>query len=218
MRGRFIPARAGNTTYATRLAALRPVHPRAGGEHHPYPRRRRARTGSSPRGRGTRVRASLRLRGPRFIPARAGNTALALAGAGSGPVHPRAGGEHRFGSVAGTCYGGSSPRGRGTRRRHAPAGGEDRFIPARAGNTDSWRILQRARSVHPRAGGEHGESAEAVLAEYGSSPRGRGTPRSASASNPLSRFIPARAGNTTPTCSGRRRRPVHPRAGGEHGL
>ena len=49
----------------------------------------------------------------------------------------------------------------------------------------------------------------------GSSPRGRGTPRVDQSTNALGRFIPAWAGNARAPPPAGRRRPVHPRVGGE---
>ena len=74
LRGRFIPARAGNTRFRRVSGRSGSVHPRAGGEHILMIARDRLSIGSSPRGRGTR-----RLRRWRRA---------------SSAVHPRAGGEH----------------------------------------------------------------------------------------------------------------------------
>ena len=52
----------------------------------------------------------------------------------------------------------------------------------------------------------------------GSSPRVRGTPGQPGAGRWLARFIPARAGNTSPDQPPTGERPVHPRACGEHRL
>ena len=52
--------------------------------------------------------------------------------------------------------------------------------------------------------------------DYGSSPRGRGTPRPSDASARCERFIPAWAGNTSCPYGRCATRPVHPRVGGEH--
>ena len=71
----------------------------------------------------------------RFIPARAGNTLRVLLMLLSGPVHPRAGGEHSNTNVDGDTITGSSPRGRGTHRGAGARIRQGRFIPARAGNT-----------------------------------------------------------------------------------
>ena len=91
-----------------------------------------------------------------------------------------------------------------------------RFIPARAGNTSSAICSAAANPVHPRAGGEHLGRNEPALENYGSSPRGRGTPRPAPSGSAARRFIPARAGNTADPAIADTLPPVHPRAGGEH--
>ncbi len=113
-----------------------------------------------------------------------------------------------------------------------------RFIPARAGNTPSCRGGSLARPVHPRASGEHPHAARDYSRHTGSSPRERGTLDGPDFMDGLTRFIPARAGNTSigrtapirRTGSSPRERGtpfvnqlhlalimVHPRASGEHG-
>ena len=72
---RFIPAWAGNTLRHHGLTGLDTVHPRVGGEHSTKSESNEPRSGSSPRGRGTRM-----LQGT-FV-------------AAIRPVHPRVGGEH----------------------------------------------------------------------------------------------------------------------------
>ena len=99
-----------------------------------------------------------------------------------------------------TTSSGSSPRGRGTlfARRHCDPVG---------------------RPVHPRAGGEHASRGGNLHAgaSDGSSPRGRGTRTPHRRPSIRSRFIPARAGNTSRRSSLPSNGPsVHPRAGGEH--
>jgi len=154
----------------------------------------------------------------RFIPARAGNTTAARPYRRAPPVHPRAGGEHDGPRQDVRRRAGSSPRGRGTLCATRLRRLRSRFIPARAGNTPTRRATPRSSAVHPRAGGEHFPSAGPVACMIGSSPRGRGT-LSRRVGNPRQRrFIPARAGNTRPIRPSRRRRAVHPRAGGEHQL
>ena len=90
-------------------------------------------------------------------------------------VHPRAGGELL--SVGGALL--------------LP----ERFIPARAGNSELQLL--------------HGHLFN------GSSPRGRGTHHIALLIQPFLRFIPARAGNSDGRIPSSRATPVHPRAGGE---
>ena len=201
---------------------MRPtVHPRAGGEHTDAAVGSAEVTGSSPRGRGTHAvhrapRGALRFiparagntdrrdpparrpavhpraggehaqgtrarsTGPRFIPARAGNTSAPPTAPTRPPVHPRAGGEHSAAPPSSATARGSSPRGRGT--------------PVR-------RLLAADGRVHPRAGGEHYRDHTPHWRASGSSPRGRGTHPHARRPCRPRRFIPARAGNTSPTAT-----------------
>ena len=150
------------------VLACRPVHPRAGGEHAVTAiLDRHARfTGSSPRGRGTRVsfRSSPDIFQSGSSPRGRGTLASCL-------------------RIASSPHIGSSPRGRGTlhfRFVHVDLPRVRRFIPARAGNTPTTEApsdaLQEDGSS-PRGRGTH------VV----------GPSSSASTSD---RFIPARAGNT----------------------
>ena len=213
---RFIPARAGNTLGLNSSGTPITVHPRAGGEHAQSSFAVEVIFGSSLRGRGTPTASRVRRTSRRFIPARAGNTSTNPIPPAPPAVHPRAGGEHPLPPTATHQRSGSSPRGRGTLalRHHQPL--PVRFIPARAGNTCASRVPCRRTSVHPRAGGEHLRISRAMSAYIGSSPRGRGTPRVPGLRSRASRFIPARAGNTSSRSFDRRRSTVHPRAGGEH--
>ena len=72
---RFIPARAGNAGWTRDTGSTGSVHPRAGGERWASLRSSHRTTGSSPRGRGTRLDVGSMRRPIRFIPARAGNAA-----------------------------------------------------------------------------------------------------------------------------------------------
>ncbi len=111
-------------------------------------------------------------------------------------VHPRACGEHVIDEVS--LYAGL------------------RFIPAPAGNTAGSRSAAAPIPVHPRACGEHGCSLDDPKSVTGSSPRLRGTRLRRDRAHHRLRFIPAPAGNTPGQAFGRRARPVHPRACGEH--
>ena len=173
-------------------------------------------SGSSPRGRGTR-RARIPFRKcPRFIPAWAGNTAKSPNRAENWTVHPRVGGEHVSEALHQAALPGSSPRGRGTHCHALSFAGQGRFIPAWAGNTENAFSLSRYMSVHPRVGGEHVVAWRMLDAQYGSSPRGRGTLVEKRRHENPARFIPAWAGNTVPSCLAVVKATVHPRVGGEH--
>ena len=194
-RHRFIPALAGNTALVAAFAAAAAVHPRAGGEHINGHTKPLPQSGSSPRWRGTPTEWRQMTPAERFIPALAGNTSPSRSVAAPCSVHPRAGGEHGSGIVRVPHQSGSSPRWRGTpprpaahpmRRRFIPAlagtpGGfpqrhaSHRFIPALAGNTARPSPPCAGPTVHPRAGGEHLQRAQAGIARGGSSPRWRGT-------------------------------------------
>ncbi len=172
--------------------------------------------GSSPRGRGTLLDAVPEARKHRFIPAWAGNTKARLLAAAQAAVHPRVGGEHFLLGFADGFGGGSSPRGRGTQDDPQEHQHQQRFIPAWAGNTANHVLIRTAFSVHPRVGGEHRENGARAVGNYGSSPRGRGTPLDRGKRRRCRRFIPAWAGNTAARPITRAARSVHPRVGGEH--
>ena len=133
-------------------------------------------------------------------------------------VHPRSRGEHpRSQGGAGTSNG-SSPLARGTRPHPPQCLVERRFIPARAGNTLHCALRPRLHPVHPRSRGEHGSTHRVASSSTGSSPLARGTLAEPRVQQPERRFIPARAGNTTPPAPGASGGSVHPRSRGEHAL
>ena len=214
--GRFIPARAGNTTAMHGIPNFPSVHPRTGGEHAVEGYILGDDFGSSPHGRGTQGQRGTTRHGPRFIPARAGNTRSLPARLTATAVHPRTGGEHSIlaGPPDGNC--GSSPHGRGTRHSISRLICRSRFIPARAGNTPPESARTPPTPVHPRTGGEHSRKVLLEVEHDGSSPHGRGTLTTPKWPIVGIRFIPARAGNTTCRLPLRMRHTVHPRTGGEH--
>ena len=172
------------------------VHPRSRGEHMEVPAEYLAVIGSSPLARGTPGRQDASLQLQRFIPARAGNTRRRPRPSSTAPVHPRSRGEHRFRQMRFSVRVGSSPLARGTPSICCLNGGEDRFIPARAGNTRPLFSAFTCRAVHPRSRGEHVFWMPLFARAVGSSPLARGTPPGNPIVSPWYRFIPARAGNT----------------------
>ena len=172
--------------------------------------------GSSPLARGTRY-CVFPAEGPqRFIPARAGNTPRVGGCPGLRTVHPRSRGEHfRQGNQC-RPFDGSSPLARGT---HPPSNQRvtaERFIPARAGNTETATCAGAQAPVHPRSRGEHCTTRRGLSRSTGSSPLARGTLDVPTLPEGWSRFIPARAGNTFSQPRSSRPLSVHPRSRGEH--
>ena len=172
---RFIPARAGNTSWGSTARGTASVHPRSRGEHDELGQYRWVVSGSSPLARGTRAPEHRGEVLPRFIPARAGNTCCACSPRTRRPVHPRSRGEHTGDSKLLHIADGSSPLARGTRPGVQGGGGADRFIPARAGNTRTDEPATRTYTVHPRSRGEHHSNAARNSRVRGSSPLARGT-------------------------------------------
>ena len=131
------------------------VHPRARGEHQHRVDEHAKIGGSSPRTRGTYIRATGINRYSRFIPAHAGNIDCTPDKKCPQSVHPRARGEHA-GPTGSTAFaGGSSPRTRGTCIPIRYVSRTPRFIPAHAGNMSYLVPEVSMMSVHPRARGEH---------------------------------------------------------------
>ena len=196
MSGRFIPARAGNTSGSHTTPSTSTVHPRSRGEHPPKMSGNQQGSGSSPLARGTRAHPGRERPLRRFIPARAGNTTRAISVSDRSSVHPRSRGEHPYAAEVFSAHAGSSPLARGTRVRLERCPCSTRFIPARAGNTPGAAGSAAPRPVHPRSRGEH------IPKVW----------RNASASW----FIPARAGNTPLRMLREDDSAVHPRSRGEH--
>ena len=171
------------------------VHPRVCGELTTTMTNGQYVRGSSPRVRGTLLAAGRFAGQQRFIPACAGNSRAGAGAASCGSVHPR---------VCGELF--DFQPGRRFRRR---------FIPACAGNSRDPRTRRRAAPVHPRVCGELRERLVAAVQLGGSSPRVRGTPSRRSRRWAARRFIPACAGNSSPSPAACSRSSVHPRVCGE---
>ena len=151
----IIPAYAGNTLGALYERTLLRDHPRVCGEHHRHADSTAARSGSSPRMRGTHGDAHTRQPQDGIIPAYAGNTIAVMFSRIDVRDHPRVCGEHLEPSPVQNSTAGSSPRMRGTPRRSGAVARRAGIIPAYAGNT-RHRISASSRSRdHPRVCGEH---------------------------------------------------------------
>jgi len=134
---RFIPARAGNRILVMGQSLTYPVHPRTCGEQSSDLIALKTLIGSSPHVRGTGLFNLIRDQLYRFIPARAGNRNLLSRMTGQTTVHPRTCGEQVCGFSFSRFRHGSSPHVRGTERSRLYMRACMRFIPARAGNSNS---------------------------------------------------------------------------------
>ena len=193
---RFIPACAGNRIPARNRSSVAPVHPRVCGEQRTAPDAMKFTSGSSPRVRGTGVVVVAVHGVSRFIPACAGNSALATLLMRDPSVHPRVCGEQESRKSSRFETDGSSPRVRGTVGSRPVVDHVARFIPACAGNSVYTVTLSSSTPVHPRVCGEQAHRASHVSHSCGSSPRVRGTGQWVLCWLVGFRFIPACAGNS----------------------
>ena len=165
--------------------------------------------------RGTERHAGRRPGSHRFIPAGAGNSTHLKSVRRWLPVHPRGCGEQSRCDWPGAARSGSSPRVRGTAVSSTDHAGNDRFIPAGAGNRTNTSDKTRCVPVHPRGCGEQNARAAVAKRDRGSSPRVRGTGARSLPRRARPRFIPAGAGNSATRCVSLIRFSVHPRGCGE---
>ena len=155
-------------------------------------------SGSSPRVRGKRPRREDRYRHQRIIPACAGQTFPSSAPRREATDHPRVCGANRADNARRRIFGGSSPRVRGKLLYGFDRLGQNRIIPACAGQT--WRPALPTSCVtdHPRVCGANNAEAERQARAYGSSPRVRGKHAGGFFVVRPIRIIPACAGQTFP--------------------
>ena len=190
------PRTRGDTAFDALSERVAAVHPRGRGGHSCSMRATPMAVGSSPRTRGTRFATTSRIVRGRFIPADAGDTARMVRQNARQPVHPRGRGGHGARPSEGFKHTGSSPRTRGTQLVRVVAQCGPRFIPADAGDTDSWGHHGGSGAVHPRGRGGHGRWPVRSAGAAGSSPRTRGTLIGVRCEAQECRFIPADAGDT----------------------
>ena len=131
-------------------------------------------------------------------------------------AHPRSRGENAKQSSATPGQYGSSPLTRGKRRPHRRGARYRRLIPAHAGKTCPFGVMEAFAGAHPRSRGENGTIFYATKACEGSSPLTRGKLGRRYLRAALLRLIPAHAGKTGDV----RKRPhgseAHPRSRGEN--
>ena len=196
VRGRLIPARAGNTRGCSCFRLPCTAHPRSRGEHVVLCVDDFLFFGSSPLARGTRGCCPCPHGRSRLIPARAGNTTDKSTFEMCAAAHPRSRGEHWLVHLRVVVSCGSSPLARGTHEYNPRYVSHIRLIPARAGNTAFVSMSRLITSAHPRSRGEHLVGSSSVGLGCGSSPLARGTHAKYDVATCNHRLIPARAGNT----------------------
>jgi hypothetical protein len=125
-------------------------------------------------------------------------------------VHPCAYRELILAQIATTAAAGSSLRVQGTRLGRVHVAEDQRFIPARTGNSADLSRDVPADAVHPCAYRELAGPKSRVERRAGSSLRVQGTLRSDSSARRRRRFIPARTGNSSFCWSRMAFRRVHP--------
>ena len=216
--GRLIPAWAGKTQALLADAFARAAHPRMGGENPVQQGALGLVAGSSPHGRGKRVRLPGRLLPGRLIPAWAGKTLSAGASPSKGRAHPRMGGENCPRDGNQRRIRGSSPHGRGKPSTWTGRPSHRRLIPAWAGKTRAIATQRGWRGAHPRMGGENRGSVSVSMVGTGSSPHGRGKHKELTYILGVRGLIPAWAGTTALSGQSHSSGPAHPRMGGENGL
>ncbi len=151
---RNTPASAGRTWAAATAGSGCAEHPRVGGEDPATLSHAAIETGTPPRRRGG---PALNAFGPacrRNTPASAGRTRRRRARRGSGPEHPRVGGEDPAAADEVDGAVGTPPRRRGGRRDPHDRVDCERNTPASAGRTRPSSSPLSGRAEHPRVGGE----------------------------------------------------------------
>ena len=212
----IIPACAGSTLFCHRFFGRFRDHPRMCGEHLPESAICGHSRGSSPHVRGALVQDFLQGLSTGIIPACAGSTVSWRIRRPPCRDHPRMCGEHNRGSSFGQSHKGSSPHVRGARQACDDALQESGIIPACAGSTTVGKTKLLFIWDHPRMCGEHADGNKTIQGAKGSSPHVRGALARRFASGSATGIIPACAGSTPMSPTGRGAMWDHPRMCGEH--
>ena len=212
----IIPACAGSTvSWRIRRPPCRD-HPRMCGEHNRGSSFGQSHKGSSPHVRGARQACDDALQESGIIPACAGSTTVGKTKLLFIWDHPRMCGEHELGDFAAFLDQGSSPHVRGALRQTQRQGQRPGIIPACAGSTPTATRPSREPRDHPRMCGEHFTTTGSPYCSSGSSPHVRGARRRQQDHPGSQGIIPACAGSTPMSPTGRGAMWDHPRMCGEH--
>ena len=171
--------------------------------------------GLSPLARGTPILEFVIWTPMRFIPAGAGNSSSAFLCAVSKSVYPRWRGE--LSTIYPPLLNGTglSPLARGTLPLVSCRPRKNRFIPAGAGNSNSYTDKSSKQTVYPRWRGELAVPLHQRVQNPGLSPLARGTRCCLYRTLRESRFIPAGAGNSNIPGDNQPAYSVYPRWRGE---
>ena len=171
--------------------------------------------GLSPLARGTPILEFVIWTPMRFIPAGAGNSSSAFLCAVSKSVYPRWRGE--LSTIYPPLLNGTglSPLARGTLPLVSCRPRKNRFIPAGAGNSNSYTDKSSKQTVYPRWRGELFSGPAFQPWCRGLSPLARGTLNNLITEPQPQRFIPAGAGNSELGLLSLIKYPVYPRWRGE---
>ncbi len=214
IRGRSIPAWAGEPRALWPDARRPAVYPRVGGGTSAPSSWMTTTRGLSPRGRGNRPADRDYPPGQRSIPAWAGEPYQVPPLNGPKAVYPRVGGGTRPAADHRDWQRGLSPRGRGNRRRRPRRSGRHRSIPAWAGEPGSPDGRHASPGVYPRVGGGTGVGGYRHRRPGGLSPRGRGNRLRYLLPGRPDGSIPAWAGEPSTQSAGNPPSAVYPRVGG----
>ena len=212
----IIPTCTGNTQSGRLTSKFKWDHPRTCGEHSTVTISPLLSVGSSPHVRGALSQLQCPCRWLGIIPACAGSTRT-LRGFRTGRWdHPRMCGEHYVHRPQLDWDVGSSPHVRGARCFATVFLDGFGIIPACAGSTCPSRPSAATAGDHPRMCGEHADGNKTIQGAKGSSPHVRGALARRFASGSATGIIPACAGSTPMSPTGRGAMWDHPRMCGEH--
>ena len=214
VKGRSIPAWAGETVVKYAKIRHRRVYPRVGGGNRRLRRYRTSLRGLSPRGRGKHGRPRYVRAFQRSIPAWAGETLALLRFLRQLAVYPRVGGGNWAAAFIVSNNRGLSPRGRGKPELSNLRIRRIGSIPAWAGETRRLDTGYGGNEVYPRVGGGNFCVNAIVAVSRGLSPRGRGKRLCYRCPALDTRSIPAWAGETSLHPNSGMPLWVYPRVGG----
>ena len=212
--GGSIPACAGEPVVGSVIVILPRVYPRVCGGASSRGREPGHRLGLSPRVRGSLVKGAGTRASAGSIPACAGSRGQPERSESNLGSIPACAGGAWPASIPHVLGAGLSPRVRGSRTTGQWAQVRCRSIPACAGEPRRHRLPRQSSRVYPRVCGGAAYLHDVIEDTPGLSPRVRGSPARPISRRPLSRSIPACAGEPNAGTMGTARLGVYPRVCG----